>query len=157
MTSEIERAVRTSGPDAVLAIVPVTLSAARIWVDRVHRHHRAPQGGLWQHEPLWYAVRNKTTAHWIGGRSETTIWDINYDAVVLGNHAAQKPVECMERPIRNHEGDVYDPFVGSGTTILAAERQNRTCYAMEIDPGYVDAAVKRWEAYTGEKGVRDGS
>ena len=69
-------------------------------------------------------------------------------------HAAQKPVECMERPIRNHEGDVYDPFVGSGTTIIAAERQDRTCYAMELEPGYVDAAVKRWEDYTGGKATR---
>ena len=47
---------------------------------------------------------------------------------------------------------VYDPFVGSGTTIIAAERQDRTCYAMELEPRYVDASVKRWEDYTGQKG-----
>ena len=61
----------------------------------------------------------------------------------------------MERPIRNHEGDVYDPFVGSGTTIIAAERQGRACiFAIEIEPRYVDACVKRWEDYTGEKAIR---
>ncbi len=69
-------------------------------------------------------------------------------------HGTQKPVECMERPLRNHEGDVYDPFVGSGTTLIAAERQHRACYALEIAPRYVDMAVARWEAYTGQTAVR---
>ena len=65
------------------------------------------------------------------------MWDITWDRNTEGGHSTQKPVECMERPLRNHAGDVYDPFVGSGTSIIAAERQNRTCYAMEIDPAYV--------------------
>lgn len=55
----------------------------------------------------------------------------------------------MERPIRNHGGDVYDPFVGSGTTIIAAQRVGRPCYAMEIDPRYVAVAIERWENFTG--------
>ena len=63
----------------------------------------------------------------------------------------------MERPIRNHQGDVYDPFVGSGTTIIASERQDRACYAMEIEPRYVDAAAKRWEIYTGKEVRLEGS
>jgi len=60
----------------------------------------------------------------------------------------------MERPIDNHDGDVYDPFVGSGTTIIAAERLGRRCYAMEIEPRYCDVAIKRWEDYTGQKAVK---
>ena len=70
-------------------------------------------------------------------------------------HATQKPVALLETILATtpFAEMVYDPFVGSGTTIIAAERQGRICYAMEIDPGYVDAAVKRWEAYTGEKGI----
>ena len=84
------------------------------------------------------------------------MWDVTWDRNVEGGHSTQKPVECMERPIRNHEGDVYDPFVGSGTSIIAAERQNRTCYAMKIDPAYVDAAVTRWETYTGGAATKDG-
>ena len=52
----------------------------------------------------------------------------------------------MERPIRNHKGDVYDPFVGSGTTIIAAERQGRRCFAVEISPAYCDVVIQRWEA-----------
>ena len=108
----------------------------------------------WRHEPCWYAVRKGATAHWVGDRSQSTVWDVSWDKNVgmeTGGHSTQKPLECMERPIRNHEGDVYDPFVGSGTTIIAAERQGRACYAMEIEPRYVDMAIARWEQYTGGK------
>ncbi len=68
-------------------------------------------------------------------------------------HATQKPVALLETILATtpFAEMVYDPFVGSGTTIIAAERQGRICYAMEIDPRYVDAAVKRWETYTGGK------
>ena len=114
----------------------------------------------WQHEPCWYAVRKGRSAHWAGDRSQSTVWDIagmnpagGGGEAKLG-HGTQKPIECMERPLRNHEGDVYDPFVGSGTTLIAAERQHRACYALEIEPRYVDMAVARWEAYTGGKAVR---
>ena len=114
-----------------------------------------------QHEPCWYAVRKGAKACWRGDRKETTIWDVRNLNPAGGEksepktgHGTQKPVECMERPIHNHEGDVYDPFLGSGTTLIAAERQNRACYAMEIEPRYVDMAVARWEAYTSEKAER---
>jgi DNA modification methylase len=52
---------------------------------------------------------------------------------------------------------VYDPFLGSGTTLIAAEQTGRVCYGMEIDPVYVDVIVRRWEEYTGKKGVLDGN
>ena len=109
---------------------------------------------------LWYAVRHGRTAHWVGDRSQSTVWDIAGMNPAGGGgeeklgHGTQKPVECMERPLRNHEGDVYEPFCGSGTTLIAAERQHRACYALEIEPRYVDMAVARWEAYTGQKAVR---
>ncbi len=106
-----------------------------------------------QHEPLIYAVRAGSTDGWIGDAKATTLWDIPKPSKSETGLSVQKPVECMERPIRNHEGDVYDPFVGSGTTIIAAERQGRACYAMEIEPRYVDMARKRWEAYTGQTAV----
>lgn len=93
----------------------------------------------WQHEPCWYAVRKGATAEWLGTHSETTVWEFGLDERADGGHSTQKPVEAMLRPIRNHAGDVYDPFVGTGTTIVAAEQAERICYAMEIDPG--DAAV----------------
>ena len=75
---------------------------------------------------------------------------ITWDKNVEGGHSTQKPIECMARPMRNHEGDVYDPFLGSGTTLIAAEQLNRTCYGMEIDPHYCDVIVKRWEDFTGQ-------
>jgi len=105
----------------------------------------------WRHEPCWYAVRKGQNAGWVGDRKQTTVWDdITLDQNVEGGHSTQKPVECMARPIRNHEGDVYDPFVGSGTTLIAAEMERRTCYAMDIEPKYCDVAVRRWEQFTGE-------
>lgn len=82
----------------------------------------------------------------------TTVWEIGHD---LGDkvtlHATQKPVECMARPMRNHEGDVYDPFLGSGSTLIAAEQLGRICYGMELDPVYCDVIVARWEKFTGKK------
>ena len=107
-----------------------------------------------QHEPCWYAVRKGASAQWRGDRKQTTVWNIDKPRKSETGHSVQKPVECLQRPIRNHAGDVYDPFVGSGTTIIAAEREKRRCYAMEIDPAYVDVSVKRWEDFTGRKAKR---
>jgi DNA modification methylase len=69
------------------------------------------------------------------------------------NHGTQKPVECMKRPIENNSqaGElVYDPFVGSGTTMIAAEMTGRLCRAIELNPVYVDVAVTRWQNFTGQ-------
>jgi DNA modification methylase len=105
----------------------------------------------YQHEPCWYAVRHGATAHWIGDVSASTVWEIPLDKNCEGGHSTQKPLECMARPIRNHDAsEVYDPFLGSGTTLIACERLWRTCYACEIDPGYVAVALQRWAAVTGE-------
>ena len=128
----------------------------------------------WQHEPCWYGVREGQKGRRAGDRAQstlwriptqytletppppeaTTVWDIPSRDDDGHGHGTQKPVECMERPLRNHEGDVYDPFVGSGTTLIAAERQGRACYALETEPRYVDMAVARWEAYTGQQAAR---
>lgn len=86
---------------------------------------------------------------------ESTVWDIPKIRKAETGHSTQKPVECMARPIRNNSssGDsVYEPFSGSGTTIIAAEQMGRVCYAMELSPEYVDIGVKRWEMFTGKKG-----
>ena len=72
-------------------------------------------------------------------------------------HSTQKPVECMKRPIENNSSPgqaVYDPFVGSGTTIIAAEMTGRACHAIEISPTYCDVAVLRWQAFTGQTATR---
>ena len=146
--SSLSLPVAAQGLDAC-GFIPRSLiiwDKGHIIIGRGHYH--------WRHESCWYAVKKGAQANWRGDRKSSTIWEIDNPRKSETGHSAQKPVECMERPIRNHAGDVYDPFVGSGTSIIAAERQNRTCYAMEIAPGYVDVAVAKWEAYTGNKASR---
>jgi DNA modification methylase len=115
----------------------------------------------WQHEPCLYAVRRGATGHWQGARDQTTLWPISTagdeDAATV--HGTQKPVECMRRPMLNNSapGDaIYEPFCGSGSTIIAAETTQRLCLAMEIDPAYVDVAVQRWQAFTGRAAMLAG-
>jgi len=75
-------------------------------------------------------------------------------------HGTQKPVACMRRPIENNSSPgqaIYEPFSGSGTTIIAAEMTGRSCLAIEIDPAYVDVAVLRWQAFTGEIATLQGA
>jgi DNA modification methylase len=111
-----------------------------------------------EHEVAAYAVKKGGTANWHGGRKQSTVWFIEHLKCDTG-HGTQKPVECMKRPIENNSDpgqSVYDPFLGSGTTLIAAEMCGRTCFGMELDPAYVDVIVKRWETFTGEKAVRHG-
>jgi DNA modification methylase len=106
----------------------------------------------WQHEPCWYAVRNGP-ANWNGDRKQSTLWQIPAREGTGFEHGTQKPVECMKRPIENNSSPgqaIYEPFSGSGTTIIAAEVTGRSCHAVELMPQYVDVAVERWQAFTGE-------
>ncbi|PVZ48626.1 site-specific DNA-methyltransferase [Thalassobacter stenotrophicus] len=111
----------------------------------------------WQHEPCWYAVRAKGKGHWAGDRKQTTLWQIaNKDQDAATVHGTQKPVECMRRPILNNSSPgqaVYEPFMGSGTTLIAAETTGRLCYGVELNPVYVDVAIERWQAFTGQEAV----
>lgn len=108
----------------------------------------------WKHEPCWYGV--KGTGKWCGDRKQTTIWDIDKPSKSETNHSTQKPIECMRRPMMNcsEPGDiVYDPFLGSGSSIVAAETSNRICYGNELNPTYVDIIVTRWQNLTGKQAV----
>jgi DNA modification methylase len=115
----------------------------------------------WQHEPAWYAVKKTGKGHWAGDRKQTTLWQIaskDQDAKTV--HGTQKPVECMRRPIENNSSPgqaVYEPFMGSGTTLIAAEISGRVCFGIELNPAYVDVAVERWQNFTGEDAVLSGS
>jgi len=109
-----------------------------------------------QHEPCWYAVRKSKVGHYDGGRKQSTLWQIDKPKKSETGHSTQKPIECMQRPIENNSSPgqaVYEPFSGSGTTIIACEMTGRCCYAIELNPAYVDVAVTRWEAFTGQKAV----
>ena len=119
----------------------------------------------YQHEPCWY-VRKKN-APWYGKAGEnSTIWESPSPKFIMGgsdeekfDHPTQKPVELMQRPILNHTKRkqlVYDPFLGSGTTLAAAELTGRVCLAIELDPQYVDVAVTRWQNLTGKQAVLAG-
>ncbi|MBS0640901.1 MAG: site-specific DNA-methyltransferase [Proteobacteria bacterium] len=122
----------------------------RLVMGRGHYH--------WRHEPCWYAVRGN--GHWHGDRKQTTLWEIaSKGQDIETTHGTQKPVECMRRPIENNSSPgqaVYEPFCGSGTTIIAAEMTGRACHAVELSPAYVDVAVTRWQAFTGQEAVLDG-
>jgi DNA modification methylase len=118
----------------------------------------------WAHEPCWF-VRKKN-APWFGKAGEnSTIWESPSPKMIMGgsgeekfDHPTQKPVELMRRPILNHlrRGElVYDPFLGSGTTLAAAETTERTCYGLELDPRYVDVVIERWQQLSGKEAMLD--
>ena len=113
---------------------------------------------LWAHEPCFYG--------WVEGHqpskkppaSERTIWQLDQQGSSMNIHPTQKPLELFLRPIEYHTevGDLcYEPFLGSGTQLIAAEKLGRVCYALEREPQYVDVAVKRWESFTGEQAVKE--
>jgi DNA modification methylase len=88
-------------------------------------------------------------------RSQSTVWAVAAREDAGHGHGTQKPVEVMARPIRNHDApEVYDPFLGSGTTLIAAEQLGRRCFGLEIEPAYCDVVVRRWEQLTGGKATR---
>jgi len=112
-----------------------------------------------QHESCFYAVREGSTGHWVGDRKQTTLWSIDKPRKSETGHSTQKPIECMKRPLENNSvpGDaIYEPFSGSGTTLIACELTSRRCFAMELDALYVDMAVRRWQKFTGAQAVRAG-
>ena len=112
---------------------------------------------MWQHEPCMYG--------WVQGKmpklkppaSETTVWHVDQKGEQDGIHPTQKPVELFKRPLLFHTkpGDLcFEPFLVSGTCLIAAEMTERRCYAIDQEPGYVDVAVQRWEQFTGKTAMR---
>lgn len=116
----------------------------------------------WAHEPCLYAARIGARVPWYGPRNQSTVWRAaspKMVAAVAGtpadakvDHPTQKPVALFSTPITNHleVGEiVYDPFVGSGTSLIAAELSGRVCYGMEVDPRCVDLIRERWQVFSG--------
>jgi hypothetical protein len=114
----------------------------------------------WAHEPCFVVRKPGAKVPFYGERNQATIWRAPSPKMIMAgsteakqDHPAQKPVVLFETPIANHlrPGEaVYDPFCGSGTTLIAAERLGRRCYAMEIDPKYVQVAIERWRSFSGQ-------
>ena len=110
-----------------------------------------------QYEPILYGWPEGTTRHWCGDRDQGDVWHFNKPRV-NDLHPTMKPVELVERAIRNSSrpGDVVlDPFGGSGTTLIAAEKSGRQARLIELDPKYVDVIVRRWQEYAGAQAVRE--
>ena len=105
-----------------------------------------------KHEPCHYLYKKSQSPRWFGPTNEVTVWDISRNSK-NEHHPTEKPVAVMARPMGNssEKGDaVLDLFLGSGTTLIAAEQLGRKCYGMEISPQYCDVIVKRWETLTGK-------
>jgi DNA modification methylase len=116
-----------------------------IWDKRLFALSR--QHYHWAHEPCLYATRAGGRVPWLGPRNQSTVWQAPSPKMVMAatggpadasvDHPTQKPVLLFSRPIENHlqPGEaVYDPFAGSGTSVIAAELTGRVCYALELDP-----------------------
>jgi DNA modification methylase len=106
-----------------------------------------------QYEPILYGWREGAQHHWCGDRDQGDVWHVE-KPTANPLHPTMKPLALVERAIQNSSktGDkVLDPFLGSGSTVIACERTGRICYGMELKPLYVDVARMRWEAFTGEK------
>jgi DNA modification methylase len=111
-----------------------------------------------QYEPIWYGWREGVSHYWCGDRDQGDVWNISRpgDSEL---HPTMKPLELVERALNNSSkpGDtVLDLVLGSGTTLIAAERTGRVCHAMELEPAYVDVAIRRWEAFSGERAKKEG-
>jgi DNA modification methylase len=142
---------------AGLESVGLRIRSQIIWAKQ---HFALSRGDYhWQHEPCWYAVREGKAANWCGDRTQSTLWQVANLNPFGGSeeeatgHGTQKPVELMRRPILNNSlrGDiVYDPFLGSGTTLIAAQNTERVCFGLDIDPRYVDMSIGRWQKLTSQ-------
>jgi DNA modification methylase len=142
--------------------------AVRAQIIWAKQHFALSRGNYhWQHEPCWYVVRQGRSARWYGDRKQSTLWEVSNlnpfgsgkPSDIATGHGTQKPVEVMRRPIVNHteRGElIYDPFLGSGSTLVAAEDSGRICYGLEIDPVYVDVIVLRWQQLTKKAAILDG-
>jgi len=124
-----------------------------IWNKSIHAISRGDYH--WKHESCWYAVRKGMKSNWSGKRDQTTIWDCppphayNSEEEHTG-HPSQKPLALAIKAIMNHEFDVVmDPFLGSGTTLIAAEKTGKTCYGMEIDPKFCCTIINRYISFVG--------
>jgi DNA modification methylase len=127
------------------------LSGTCIWKKQSLVLGRSPY--QWQHEPILFGWKKTGKHAWYSDRKQTTIWEFDKPRK-NADHPTMKPVSLCAKAIENSSkaGDiVLDLFGGSGSTLIACEQLNRTCYMMEIDPKYCDVIIKRWENFSGQK------
>lgn len=114
-----------------------------------------------KHEPIYYAVPIKGgKVGWYGDMTQTTLWEVASESGQTYEHPTQKPVGLPLIAIKNSSRAgqfVYEPFSGSGSTLIACEMMGRRCLAVELDPAYVQVAIERWEKLAGKKATLDGT
>ena len=129
------------------------LSGCCIWKKNSLVLGRSPY--QWQHEPCLYGWKKKGKHQWFSDRKQTTIWE--YDRPKSSkDHPTMKPIQLMAYPIQNSSmlgTIVLDPFLGSGSTLIAADQTGRVCYGIELDEKFVDVIVKRYIEVTGDTEV----
>lgn len=111
----------------------------------------------WRHEPILYGWKEGEAHKWYADRAQTTVWEFNKPSR-SEEHPTMKPVELVEYGVRNSSkvGDlVFEPFCGSGSTLIACEKTSRRCFGMEIDPHYCTVILERWAKFTGEDPKRE--
>lgn len=158
-------ALRSGVVHASLEAAGFEIRAQIVWakqmpmISRGHYH--------WHHEPCWYAVRRGAKASWTGDRKQSTLWPVHAPVGYLHGdgaderqaHGTQKPTELYLRAFANHTRKgalVYDPFLDSGTALVACEKAGRRLRALELDPRCVDVALRRWRKFAGAEPTRDG-
>lgn len=132
-----------------------------IWNKSIHAISRGDYH--WKHEPAWYAVRKGFKSKWGGKRDQNTVWDCppphGYNSKEdHTGHPSQKPVALIQRALDNHECEtIYDPFLGSGSTLIACQKTGKTCIGMEIDPKFASLIIQRYVKFveSSEKVFRD--
>lgn len=129
------------------------LSGCCIWKKNSLVLGRSPY--QWKHEPCLYGWKKKGKHQWFSDRKQTTIWE--YDRPKSSkDHPTMKPIQLMAYPIQNSSMRgtiVLDPFLGSGSTLIAADQTGRICYGIELDEKFVDVIVKRYIEVTGDTEV----
>ena len=112
-----------------------------------------------KHEPCFYCYKKGNAPYWYGPTNEVTVWDVSRESK-NEYHPTQKPIELSLRSLNNSSkisDIVLDVFLGSGSTLIAAEKLNRKCYGMELDEKYCDVIIERWEQFTGQKAIKNGT
>ena len=142
---------------AAAAAADILIHRQIIWVKP---HLVLTRSGMyhWKHELAFYGWRRGFKPDWFGDKGQTSVWEVAYDGGER-HHPTQKPTALFETPMLNHSkpGDVvYEPFSGSGSQLIAAEKTGRVCRAIEIAPKYIDAAILRWQDFTGQKATLEG-
>ncbi len=134
---------------------PFSLKHTIIWVKNNHVLGRCDYN--YKHEPILYGWKKKGTHEFFGkGQFKTSVWEVDKP---LKNdlHPTMKPIALMEEAILNScksNGLLFEPFCGSGSTLIACEKTNRKCYGMEIDPHYCSVIIERWQNFTGQKAIK---